>query len=210
METHCHPLSKDDPHRLDRDDADILAVVRGGDPRQAATMLAVRYGKAVLRYALRLTRSRPIAEDVHQQVFLEAYRDLGTFAARSCLRVWLFGIARHRCMDAVISARRWNQRFTSEPATEPAIEPADDACAADHRIDRCRIQQILATCVTRLPPSSREAVVLRYQQGLSCEEAAAIAGVRAATLQQRVTRAIPQLRKYVAAALCSPQADRCG
>jgi RNA polymerase sigma-70 factor (ECF subfamily) len=206
METqHYHRSSKHDLHCLDPHDADILAVARGGDARQAAAMLAARYGKAVFRYALRLTRSRHLAEDVHQQVFLEAHRDLGSFAARSSLRVWLFGIVRHRCVDALISTRRWNQRFI----TEPALDTEDDACAADHELDRFRIQHILATCVMRLPPASREAVLLRYQRGLTYEQAAAIAGVGAATLQQRVTRAIPRLRKYVTAALCSAEASRC-
>lgn len=198
-----HGLSAHEPCAVDSEDADVVIAVRAGDRRRAAAILVARHGDAVYRYVLAMTGNCHLAEDIHQQVFLEAYRDLARFGGRSSLRVWLLGIARHRCIDALITARRWNHRFKNEPSDETE---ADD-CAADRRIDRCRMQRILAGCLTRLAPASREAVMLRYQEELSYEEAAAVAGVCAATLQKRVTRALPLLRRYIRAELCSGSAD---
>jgi RNA polymerase sigma-70 factor (ECF subfamily) len=200
---HDHVLSGHDSRSLDSDDADVMIAVRAGDRRRAAAALVARHGDVVYRYVLAMTGNGHLAEDIHQQVFLEAYRDLECFSGRSSLRVWLLGIARHRCIDALVVTRRWNDRFKNETETETE---ADD-CAADRTIDRCRMQRILAGCLTRLTPASREAVMLRYQEELSYEEAAAVAGVCAATLQKRVTRALPLLRRYIRAELCSGAAD---
>lgn len=198
MNGHEYQSSEHDSHSMSSD-ADVRIAVRAGDRRRAAAILVARYGDAVYRYVLAMTGNRHLAEDIHQQVFLEAYRDLECFGGRSSVRVWLLGIARHRCLDALVVARRWNDRFKNEFAAETE---ADD-CTADRKIDRCRMQRILAGCLTRLTPASREAVMLRYQEELSYEEAAAVAGVCAATLQKRVTRALPLLRQYIRAELCS-------
>lgn len=205
MNGHDHQLSEHDPHSMNPD-ADVRIAVQAGDRRRAAAVLVARYGDVVYRYVLAMTGNRHLAEDIHQQVFLEAYRDLECFGGRSSVRVWLLGIARHRCIDALVVTRRWNDRFKNEFSAETE---ADD-CAADRKIDRCRMQRILAGCLTRLTPASREAVMLRYQEELSYEEAAAVAGVCAATLQKRVTRALPLLRRYIRAELCSGAAARAG
>jgi RNA polymerase sigma-70 factor, ECF subfamily len=200
---HDHVWSEYDSRPLEAGDADVMTAVRAGHRRRAAAVLVARHGDVVYRHVLAMTGNCHLAEDIHQQVFLEAYRDLECFSGRSSLRVWLLGIARHRCIDALVVTRRWNDRFKNESGTETE---ADD-CTADHTIDRCRMQRILAGCLTRLTPASREAVMLRYQEELSYEEAAAVAGVCAATLQKRVTRALPLLRRYIRAELCSGAAD---
>lgn len=198
MNGHEHQSSEHDSHSMSSD-ADVRIAVQAGDRRRAAAILVARYGDAVYRYVLAMTGNRHLAEDIHQQVFLEAYRDLECFGGRSSVRVWLLGIARHRCLDALVVARRWNDRFKNEFSAETEV----DDCTADRKIDRCRMQRILAGCLTRLTPASREAVMLRYQEELSYEEAAVVAGVCAATLQKRVTRALPLLRRYIRAELCS-------
>src|SRR3954471_17634887 len=70
------------------------------DRRAALAEMMHEHGKAVLGLCLRVTRDATLAEDVTQQVFLEAYRDLDRFEGRSSPRTWLFSIASHRCFDA--------------------------------------------------------------------------------------------------------------
>jgi RNA polymerase sigma-70 factor, ECF subfamily len=156
-----------------------------------------RHGDEVYRYAVAMTRDRSVAEEVRQQVFAEAYRDLDRVDSVSSLALWIFGIARHRCIDAVNARKRWAQRYKNDPPDEP--EPADGA--PDHELDRERLARILAVCLERLAPAARDAVVLRYTQELSYDDAAAIAGDRPGTLQRRVARALPVLRKCVEANL---------
>jgi RNA polymerase sigma-70 factor (ECF subfamily) len=180
-----------------REDEDIEAALRAGDKRRALILMMDRYGDVVLRFAYSMSsQNRQSAEEVRQQVFVEAHRDMDRFAGRSSLLTWLIGIARHRCLDAAKARNRWNNRFKNE---------LDDEPIADHdpgvELDKSRIASVLAGCLDKLAPAAREAVVLRYQQELSYEQAAAITREQAGTLQQRVARALPVLRKCVEARL---------
>jgi RNA polymerase sigma factor (sigma-70 family) len=176
----------------------IAVAISSGDHRSALTLLMVRYGERVYRFARARTRDGYLADDIRQQVFLEAYRDLERFAGLSSVQSWLFGIARHRCLDAMKARARWNDRFKNDALPEAETDDHDP----DRDLDRSRLAQILAAALARLSPIAREAVVLRYQEQLSFDEIAARLGGRASALQQRVSRALPILREYVEAELC--------
>ena len=179
------------------DERDIRAALRANDMRRALTLMMNRYGDEIYRLAYAMTHSYHLAEEVRQQVFVEVYRDLPSFAGRASLRAWVFGIARHRCLDIAKKHRRWTNRFKNEPP--PDEEPDDHE--PDRELDRSRLAKILASCLAKLAPAARDAVVLRYHQDLSYDEASAIAGDNAGTLQQRVARALPALRRCVDARL---------
>ena len=181
---------------IPREDEEIEAALRAGDKRRALIHMMDRYGETVFRYGYSMSGDRQVAEEVRQQVFVEAYRDLDRFAGRSSLLTWLLGITRHRCLDAAKARSRWNNRFKNEPDDEPVADydPATE-------LDKSRLASMLAGCLDKLAPAAREAVVLRYQQELSYEQAAAITREQAGTLQQRVARAMPVLRKCVEARL---------
>lgn len=177
---------------------EIDAALASGDRQRAFTLLMQRYGDQVYRYALAMTGGdAQVAEEVRQQVFVEAYRDLPGFSARSPVRGWLFGIVRHRCLDASKALRRWGLRYKNEPLPESEV---DDGELGD-QLDVRRLARLLERCIAELAPAAREAVLLRYQQELSYDEAAAITGERPGTLQQRVARALPVLRRCVEAQL---------
>ena len=183
------------PGRFDEDEVD--AALSRGDRQRAFSLLMTRYGDQVLRYAVAVTGDAELAAEVRQQVFVEVYRDLPTFSARSPVRGWLFAIVRHRCLDANKALRRWGTRYKNERTPESEI---DDAQPGD-QLDVQRLAQMLENCLPRLAPAAREAVLLRYQQELSYDEAAAVTGERPGTLQQRVARALPVLRQCVEAQL---------
>jgi len=190
-------IPDDAAEQPDPEDGDIRAALHASDLRRALTLMMNRYGDEVYRFAYAMTHSDHLAEEVRQQVFVEVYRDLASFAGLASLRSWLFGITRHRCLDATKKHKRWTNRFKNEPP--PDEEPDDHEPERD--LDRTRLGKILATCLAKLAPAARDAVVLRYHQDLSYDEASAIAGDHAGTLQQRVARALPALRRCVDARL---------
>ena len=179
------------------EDDDIHAALRANDMRRALTLMMNRYGDEVFRFALVLTHSHHLADEVRQQVFVEVYRDLPSFEGRASLRSWVFGITRHRCLDATKKNKRWTNRFKNEP---PPDEESDDH-EPERELDRSKLARLLAACLAKLAPAARDAVVLRYQQELSYDEASVIAGDHAGTLQQRVARALPALRRCLNARL---------
>jgi RNA polymerase sigma factor (sigma-70 family) len=171
------------------------AALDRGDHRAALTVLMRAYGRDLHRHCFHVLRDRDLADDVHQSVFVEAYRDLPRFERRSSLRTWLYGIARHRCLDArKIDARR-RRRFLR---AEPLPESPDERQRADDALVERGDAGALAAALAELPIETRIAVLLRYREGLTLEEIGAICGERAATVQARVARALPRLRAALA------------
>jgi RNA polymerase sigma-70 factor (ECF subfamily) len=183
--------SRSSPHEPSDDD-DIAAALAEKDHRRTLTLLMTRYGERIYHYALGMTGEPQMADEIRQVVFVEAFRDLPSFAGRSPILSWLFAIARHRCLDIAKAQRRWNRRYKHDPPDEP--ESDDDA---ERALDAPRLAQLLAHCMRVLAPAAREAVVLRYQEERSYDEVAALVGERVGTVQQRVARALPVLRKCV-------------
>jgi RNA polymerase sigma-70 factor, ECF subfamily len=163
----------------------------------ALDLLMRRHGTAVYRFCRQQLHDPLLAEDVHQQVFSEAYRDLVTFSGRSTLRTWLFAIARYRVLDAA-KARRRARAYLTEEDDEMADTPDPTPQPAD-QLDDARLIEALVECVGNLDVHTRTVMLLRYQQGFTFDEIAEICKEKAGTLQARVTRALPRLRKCIEA-----------
>jgi RNA polymerase sigma-70 factor, ECF subfamily len=163
------------------------------DRRAVLARLMSEHGDAVYGLCVRILRDSALAEDVLQQVFVEAHRDLQRFEGRSSMKTWLLAIAGHRCQDAIKARHRRDKRFlTDEQAVANVADPTPDAHV---RLDRARSLQALDDCIETLSAESRTAVLLRFQAGLSYEEMAAALRAKADTLHARVTRAMPVLRR---------------
>ncbi|HEX7841652.1 MAG TPA: sigma factor, partial [Kofleriaceae bacterium] len=92
-------------------DREVLELVRRGEVIAALRRILQCHGRGVFRFCREALRDPALAEDVHQQVFLAAFRALPRFQARSPVRSWLFAIARHRVLDAVRVRNRTRARI---------------------------------------------------------------------------------------------------
>jgi RNA polymerase sigma-70 factor (ECF subfamily) len=152
-----------------------------------------RHGTAVYRYCREALRDATLADDVHQQVFIEAFRDLRRFHGRSSVRAWLFAIARHRVLDAA-KARNRAQSHVEED--DPTSVP-DPRPPPGEAIDDARLREALLACLEELREQVRTVLLLRFQQGFTFEDMAVMCRERPGTLQAKVTRALPVLRACV-------------
>ena len=167
------------------------AVFRG-DARHALELLMSAYGTAIYNYCRRVMRDADLAKDVCQITFVHAFRDLGQFGDRASMRAWLFGIAHHRCLDALKARYRTQERYEPIDSIEHSADAAprpDEAAASSER------RSALFACLDELSPEARAAVLLRFQEGMSYPEIAIVCGALVATLQARVVRALPVLRR---------------
>jgi len=159
----------------------------------ALRLLMQRHGAPVYRYCREALRDAALADDVHQQVFIEAYRDLPAFKRRSSVRTWVFAIARHRVLDAAKSRRRAESHIDRDDATvvvDPRPSPGDS-------IDDARLHDALMRCLDKLREQVRTALLLRFQQGFTFEDMAEMCREKPGTLQAKVTRALPVLRTCI-------------
>jgi RNA polymerase sigma-70 factor (ECF subfamily) len=164
------------------------------DARAIITQLMETYGDSVYSLCLRILRDGALAEDALQQVFLEAHRDLIHFRGQSSPRTWLFSIAIHRCHDVIKTTQRRVARISSsdEGAVTAFADPAPDP---GQQLERRRLLAALESCLGHLSSEARVAVLLRFQVELSYDEMAAQLDTKPDTLQTRVRRAMPALRR---------------
>lgn len=173
-------------------EAEAWEAIGSSDWRRALALLMDAYGTAVYRFCLRMVQDPELARDVHQTTFVQAYESLPKFKGDALLRTWLYGIARHRCLDALKAERRRMARF--KVVDQPPEIPASAFGSAQQMPDYA-LGARLEECLEKLSAKAKEAVLLRHRDGFSYPEMSRICGELPATLQARVARALPILRR---------------
>src|SRR6478609_9865775 len=97
--------------QMHSDDAQVVAKARGGD-QDAFRVLVERHSRSIYRLAYRMTGKPEDAEDVVQETFVRAYRQLGRFEARSNFSTWLYRIGFNCSIDYM---RARPKRESAEP-----------------------------------------------------------------------------------------------
>jgi RNA polymerase sigma-70 factor (ECF subfamily) len=168
------------------DDAEQVARVLAGEVA-AFAVLVDRYHGDCLRFALRMLGDRHDAEDAVQETFLSAYAALGRYRERHLFRSWLYRILINRCRSVGRERQRRLRRFVEDG------EAIERAPAGDHGGDP-GLRDALQIALDRLEPRLREAVVLKYGEGLEYREMSALTGTGISALKMRVKRACEALR----------------
>ena len=165
-----------------------LALIEN-DNETAVTVLMQTYGNDIYRFCRSMLNNSADAQDVLQTVFIQAFNGFSKFRGNSNFRTWLYSIARNRCLDHIKKNRRLNQRvrFVDELPEQVVQEDAYDPF----------MSKIIRQCLAKLSAKVRTAILLRFQSGHSYEEAAIVVQEKAGTLQARVARALPTLRRCI-------------
>jgi RNA polymerase sigma-70 factor, ECF subfamily len=177
-------------------DARIRRAVGRGDHEEALRELMAAYGTQLFAACARYLPDRGMAEDVHQTCFVQAYQSIHRVLERDSVAAWLMAIARNRCLDALKIHRR-RRRWQVLQATLPEVH--DGQATVEDEVHRSSLVQRLRHALDVLSAEARRAVELRYGELLSYEEMAEVCGARPGTLQMRVSRAMPLLRRSLEA-----------
>jgi RNA polymerase sigma-70 factor (ECF subfamily) len=168
----------------------LIARIAKGD-RLAMEELYGRYRFPVYRFVLRMVRNPTTAEDLDSDVFLDIWRQAGTFEGRSAVSTWIFSIARFKALNAL--QRRPMEELDDEKAG--AIEDqADDPETALAKKDKAAV---LRACLLKLSAEHREIVNLVYYQHKSVEDVAGIVGIPEATVKTRMFYARKKLSELL-------------
>lgn len=183
--------------RLSLPDSDLIARVLVDDDRHAFGELVRQHQSSVRGFLRRLTGGRhALADDLAQETFLAAYRDLARFQGGSAFPTWLLGIAYNQFR----SARR-RERETVEWAGEVPVADAlpgyeGTSPAAFVAVD---LRQDLAAALAQLSADEQAAIHLCYAEGLTHEEAAGVLAFPLGTVKTHVLRAKAKLRRLLSA-----------
>jgi RNA polymerase sigma-70 factor, ECF subfamily len=163
-------------------DDDLMTRIAGGD-RDAFALLYRRFRADVYRFALHVSGSRPVADDVTQDVFMAMIHDASRYRpGRSSVRAWLLGVARNHVRRA--RARRVDSALDETAAAAVAAVDADPLPGLVRRQNL----EALRRGVLALPVKYREAVVLCDLEELSYADAAAALRCAIGTVRSRLHR----------------------
>ena len=168
----------------------LIARIAKGD-RLAMEELYGRYRVPVYRFVLRMVRNPTTAEDLDSDVFLDVWRQAGTFEGRSAVSTWIFSIARFKALNAL--QRRPMEELDDEKAGAIA-DQADDPEIALAKKDKAAV---LRASLLKLSAEHREIVNLVYYQHKSVEDVAGIVGIPEATVKTRMFYARKKLSELL-------------
>lgn len=175
------------------DDETLMLSWRGGDSA-AFEHLYARHKGGVLRYLLRQTGRRELAEELFQDVWLKVINARAGYETRARFGAWLYSIAHNRLMDHFRQHSR-AQLLSYEDETPLGDEPPAALNAQPERVlERKQDARELLRLLDALPAAQREAFVLQQEGELSVEEIATVTGVSRETAKSRLRYALSKLR----------------
>jgi len=174
--------------KSDVNDSELLRLILAGDEEALSALYRRRQG-GIYRFALQMSGSKSIAEDVTQEVFLFLMREGHIFdPSKGTVSAFLFGVAR-------VHVRR---RLRAEHRLEPFGDDSDDDDTAFlQQSEMCPLEELtraetiesVRKAVLSLPAKYREVVVLCELQDVSYGETAEILGCAIGTVRSRLHRA---------------------
>jgi RNA polymerase sigma-70 factor (ECF subfamily) len=178
---------------MDGTDAAVVARVRAGDS-EAFRVLVERHARTMFRLACRMIGNEQDADDVVQETFLRAYRQIHRFESRANFGTWLYRIAVNCSLDLLRQRPRRVEEQPSEGAEIPAVD-----CEASPSPERltfsAEVQAKVNGALNDLSHAERAAFLLRHFEGQSIEEIGRVLGLRTSATKHTVFRAVQKMRR---------------
>ena len=171
-------------------DLELAGRIRAGDG-MAFEELYQHHATRLYNLAYRMAGTAHDAEDLLQDIFLLAYRKLGSFRGESSLGTWLYRLAMNHCLDVLRSRQARMGQQTDSLDDESAFVPTTRAqIGAVIRID-------LERAIGQLPPACRAAFLLHDVEGFGHQEVGAMLGISEGTSKSQVHKARMRIRTYL-------------
>ena len=170
-------------------DLELAARCRAGDA-EAFEELYRQHARRLFSLVFRMTGSAEDAEDLLQEVFLQAHRKLAAFRGEATLGTWLYRLTMNHCLDHLRGRQAKISRSTESLDREDALEPTEAAPSVPTAISRIDLERAIG----RLPAGCRAAFLLHDVEGFEHREVAKILGVSEGTSKSQVHKARMRLR----------------
>jgi RNA polymerase sigma-70 factor (ECF subfamily) len=184
-------------------DSELIARAQRGDV-EAFCLLAANHHRSLYLLGLKFSGNHHDAEDLTQEVMLNAFRSIRQFKGISSFRTWLSRIMvntflnQKRKNDPLMASRR-------QETSEEAFEASWGIARAPYSVERDAHNSLLAQQVLEMleaiPPRQRLMFLMKHQQGLTCEEIAELMGTSVGTVKKTLFRVVDRLRRQFAPAV---------
>ncbi len=163
-------------------DVQLMLRFKDGDPGAFESLFA-RHTRALVNFAYRFVRSREVAEELAQDVFLKVYESAGSYQAQAKFTTWLYRIATNVCLNEIRKPHfRAAQNAVDESLCVAASEPDDS-------LERQSVGRVLKQALDGIPENQRTAFILNKYQEFSYAEVAGIMKISEKAVKSLIHRA---------------------
>lgn len=180
-------------HEQNAIEAQLLAAVASGDT-QAFERLYQIFANRVFHYVSTFVRDEAVAKEVVVEVMVAVWRGAGTFTNMSRVSTWIFGIARHKAIDALRKVIRSEQESMELENVAHLPNPAEGPVES---IDRKQLTALTRQAITKLSLEHQEVIRLAFYEELPYKEIATVLGIPVNTVKTRVYFARQQLKQQL-------------
>ncbi|GEO26011.1 hypothetical protein AAC03nite_17960 [Alicyclobacillus acidoterrestris] len=137
-----------------------------------------------------MTRNTAVADDLSQEVFIQAYQHLSQFRETSSMKTWLFTIAKHKCIDYFRSA--FVRRVTFHARMD---DVSDDS--VEERVIASEQRNAVWAALFQLKPDAREVVLLHTKEDMTFKEVGQVLGISETAARVKYHRAVQKLQRML-------------
>lgn len=194
----CDPSKQ----QMEGDDAAIVQQVLSGDV-DAFRSLVERHSRRVFAMAYRMTGNQSDADDIVQEAFTKAYRQLGTFELRANFGTWLYRITANCALDHLRSRSVRDAVHAPLEGTDGSVldRAADGSPGPDTMVQRREIREQLTAALDQLSAAERTAFVMRHFEDMSIKDIGTALKLKDNATKNTIFRAVQKLRKALEPAL---------
>ena len=185
--------------RTDDPDLELVRRCQDGD-LSAFGDLVRRHQQAIFAFCVRFLKNTEDAEDIAQETFVQAYKNIGRFRPKAKFSTWLFTIARNLSLNFIRDKRPSAYMAVSVDDDEHFVTlTAASSSRPDNIADSRETAAQVRRCIDKLSADHKMIIVLRDLEGLSYEEIGEVMKCRAGTVKSRLSRARACLKEIIAA-----------
>ena len=152
--------------------------------------LIEQYQHRLLRYLVYLAGNRELAEDLFQETWIRVLERGHQYDGNHEFCTWLYAVARNLTIDYLRKKSPVSLDALMADEEHASLEPADTRPLAWEVVTQHEQAQRINAALVSIPAEYREAVVLRFQEGLALEEIAIVTGARLGTVKSRLYRGL--------------------
>lgn len=160
----------------------------------AYAFLVEKYKTMVFTLALKMVKSREEAEEISQDTFIKAYKNLSKFKGDSKFSTWLYKIAYRNCLDSFKKNKEKYQTDTIDEITIHKIKATEGILEGIERKERAAV---INKCMLQLPEDERSILWMFYFEELSLKEIIDITDLSEANVKVKLHRARKRLLSIV-------------
>lgn len=180
-------------------DRDLVLRARDGD-QDAFGEIVRAYQRKVYGLAIRMTRRHEVADDIVQETFIRAYRNLGRFELGRPLAPWLTKIATNLAINHLNGvARREQSLYTEDQPDGPEEKPSSRSIEWDplSALESAERMTALERAMERLSSEHRAVLILKVDEGMRYHEIAEALEISEGTVMSRLFRARQKLKELL-------------